>query len=166
MAGCAHAALSRRAAPEAAGVASRGGPVMTGTLEALAIEWVRLTEALALARQEVTDLATHEYEIRHDLEAVLTVGEAVAAGKYGHVAYVLPTAKGAARVIPAGLAEYDEQLTALGLVTEKVVRTKPGVRELRAAAAQLAAHGVPLSAVLMEPEPHPELTLVPNEGEG
>ncbi len=134
-------------------------------LEQLATEWARLHDAQALARTELDILTRALHEVQHDLEAALTVGEAVAAGRYGHVAYVLPPAKGAAWVIATGVAEYSEQLRALGLIVARSVDTKPGVRELRSHAAQLAAHGVPLGALLLEPEPHAELTLVPNEEE-
>ena len=65
---------------------------------------------------------------------------------------------------PSALVEFREDLLGVGLVREETVLTRPKVSEVRDKAAALAAHGVPIDRVLVEPVGQPELEVVPRDG--
>lgn len=133
-------------------------------LEALALDYAWTAKAHAEAAEELERLSVKLSELRHDLRAHLSVGEAVDAGPHGWVVLTPPAKRLPARVDRSGVEHYAEQLLSLGLVKEERTLSRPKVADIRANAAALAAHGVPLERILVEPVAQPTLEVVAKDG--
>jgi len=138
---------------------------MTTDREAIALEYAWCRKAHTEALAEVTRLEEKLRDAESILRAELTVGEAVDAGPHGWVVLTPPAKRLPARVDRAGVQAYAEQLIQLGLVREERTLTKPKVSDIRSQAAALAAHGVPLERILIEPAAPPTLEVVEKGGE-
>ena len=137
---------------------------MSTDREAIALEYAWCRKAHMEALAEVTRLEEKLREAESILRAELTVGEAVDAGSHGWVVLTPPAKRLPARVDRAGVQAYAEQLIQLGLVREERTLTKPKVSDIRSQAAALAAHGVPLDRILIEPAAPPTLDVVEKDG--
>lgn len=133
-------------------------------IEALALDYAWTVKAHAEAADELERLSAKLSELRHDLRAHLSLGEAVDAGPHGWVVLTPPAKRLPARVDRSGVEAYAEQLMQLGLVREERTLSRPKVSDIRANAAALAAHGVPLDRILVEPVAQPTLEVVARDG--
>lgn len=137
---------------------------MSTDREAAALDYAWCRKAHMEALAEVTRLEEKLREAESILRAELTVGEAVDAGPHGWVVLTPPAKRLPARISPEGVSRHREQLLELGLVREEMMVTRPKVADVRAKAAALAAHGVPLHQILVEPAARPTLEVVEKDG--
>ena len=137
---------------------------MSTDREAAALDYAWCRKAHMEALAEVTRLEEKLREAESILRAELTVGEAVDAGPHGWVVLTPPAKRLPARISPEGVSRHREQLLELGLVREEMMVTRPKVADVRAKAAALAAHGVPLHEILVEPAARPTLEVVEKDG--
>lgn len=137
---------------------------MSADREAAALDYAWFRKAHMEALAEVTRLEEKLREAESILRAELTVGEAVDAGPHGWVVLTPPAKRLPARISPEGVSRHREQLLELGLVREEMMVTRPKVADVRAKAAALAAHGVPLHEILVEPAARPTLEVVEKDG--
>lgn len=128
--------------------------------EASAREFAQVELARMEAQDELARLTKRADELRAHLTASMDMGEAVSAGPLGWVVMAPPTRRPAMRVREEGLEKYREVVASLGLTEQQTTWTRPKVSDLRASAAALAAHGVPFTEIVYEPQPRPELTVV------
>lgn len=133
--------------------------------ERIAREWASVRLARDEAEVEFRSLDDRLDELSAELRARLSEGEAADAGPLGWVVLAPPAKRLPARVAADAVTRYAEQLMELGLVREERTLTRPKVADLRANAARLAAHGVPLNEVVKEPVASPALELVRKDGD-
>lgn len=138
----------------------------TDDRERMAREFAQVELARLEAQQELARLTNRADELRGVLAASLTEGEAVDAGPMGWVVLAPPARRPAMRVREDGLERYREVLASMGLTEQQTVWTRPKVGDLRAAAAALAAHGVPIGEVVYDPPARLELSIVPKGADG
>ena len=130
----------------------------------LAREYVALRSAHAEAAEEAERLSRLLRATADQLRDHLDLGEAVPAGPGRYVVLTRPERRPAARVLEEGVAEFREVLLSLDLIERKEITTRPSVSAIRKAAPVLAAHGVPVERLLIEPEGVPVLSVVNPEG--
>jgi hypothetical protein len=133
---------------------------MNDDRENMAREFAQVELARIEAQQEAERLAARASELRAALEAVMGEGEAVDAGPLGWVVLAPPARRPSMRVREDGLERHREVLAGMGLTAQQTVWTRPKVGDLRASAAALAAHGVPIGEVVYDPPARLELTIV------
>ena len=134
---------------------------MSDDRERMAHEFAQVELARLEAQQEADRLTARAAEIRAELVATMTMGEAIEAGPHGWVVMAPPARRPAMRVRDDGLEKYREAVASLGLTEQVTTWTRPKVSDLRANAAALAAHGVPFHEVVYEPQARAEITIVP-----